>query len=91
MNVSIKRLIDHKIITLLCRPVLRRIGTAFAGYLVASGVDAGLVEQLLIAIAATLAIGVDLAASALAKKETEAAARRSVFVEVGFIQPEERG
>ena len=59
-NIVLKRVLD---------PLLRRIGTAFAAFLLgALSVDPALVDQFIVAFIALVSVSVDLIASHLSRK-----------------------
>ena len=49
--------------------VLRRVGTLFAGFLTAKGVDAETANQIVIGLGALAAVGLDLGLAAYARKK----------------------
>lgn len=52
----------------LLRPLLERVGTAFAAYLIAKGLDGDQVSQFVNSIFAALLVGLDLIVSAILRK-----------------------
>lgn len=87
--MSIKGMIDRKLIMLVVSPMLRRAGTALAVYLASKGMPADTVDQLLTAIGVVFGLAFDLGLAWQSKHKTEMAAKRSVLDALGKSSADE--
>lgn len=81
--MTLKGLIDRKLFLLIGGPLLRRLGTVLATYLVATGAPADQVGQLLTALGAVVAIGADIALAVIFEKRAESVGARKMLESIG--------
>lgn len=75
--MTLKRIIDRKLIMLVVSPLLRRVGTALAVYAASKGVPSDLLDQFLQAAAVILGLAFDIVlATGDRRRHEEAGARR---------------
>lgn len=79
--MTLKGMLDRKIILVVVTPLLRRLGTAFATYLVATGTPADTVEAAGLWATAGIGIMVDLALGYFNRKRREDAIVAHVLTE----------
>ena len=77
--MTLKGMLDRKIVLLIAAPLLRRLGTALAVYLASRGAPADLLDQLLTAIGVVLGLAFDITLAAIDKRKTENAGARRVL------------
>jgi len=77
--MTLKGILDRKFILLIGAPLARRVGTAFAAFLVARGVEADAVNNFMLWLFAGGAITVDLIMAFIGRKSVEAKTERRVF------------
>lgn len=81
--MTLKGILDRKLFMLIGGPLLRRLGTILATYLVASGAPADQVGQLLTALGAVVAIGADIALAVIFEKRAENVGARKMLDSIG--------
>lgn len=69
--MTLKGILDRKLIMLVVGPLVRRLGTALAVYLASRGVPADLADQLLTALAALLGLTADIWLATGERKKAE--------------------
>lgn len=81
--MTLKDMIDRKLVMLVVSPLLRRMGTVLATYLVSTGLPSDHVGQLLTAGAAFVAVAVDIALAAVFKEKAEQKGAAKMLAAVG--------
>lgn len=81
--MTLKGILDRKLFMLIGGPLLRRLGTILATYLVASGAPADQVGQLLTALGAVVAIGADITLAVVFEKRAENVGARKMLDSIG--------
>lgn len=77
--MTLKGVIDRKLVLLIVSPLLRRLGTFLAAYLAAKGAPAESLEQLLTAVGVVLGLSFDIVLASIHNRKTEIAAQRSIL------------
>ncbi|KGE02477.1 hypothetical protein JL39_02835 [Rhizobium sp. YS-1r] len=81
--MSLMKMIDRKLVMLVVGPILRRVGTALAAYLIAKGAPADVLDQLLTAIGVVLGLAFDVSLATIDKRKTENAGARRMLDALG--------
>lgn len=63
--------LDGKLVRLVVGPIVRRMGTAIAVYLVSKGLPEDQVEQLLVALGAVIGLAFDIGLAAISRRKVE--------------------
>lgn len=77
--MTLKRIIDRKLIMLVVSPLLRRVGTALAVYAASKGVPSDLLDQFLQAAAVILGLALDIGLATANKKRSDQATIQRVL------------
>lgn len=80
--MTLKDMIDRKLVMLVVSPLLRRMGTVLATYLLSTGLPSDHVGQLLTAGTAFVAVAVDIALAALFKEKAEEKGARKMLAAI---------
>lgn len=82
--MTLKRMIDRKLLKLIVEPILRRLGTALAVYLASKGVPEDALHQLLSALGVVLGLAFDIALAAIDKRKAENTGARRMLDNLGM-------
>lgn len=77
--MTLKDVIDRKLVMLVVSPLLRRLGTVAATWLITSGLPSDDVGRLLTAVSALVAVAVDLALAHMFKEKAEQKGARKML------------
>lgn len=77
--MTLKGMVDRKLVMLVAAPLLRRLGTALAVYLASKGAPADLLDQLLQALGIVAGLVFDITLAANDKRKAENAGMRKAL------------
>lgn len=86
--MNLKGMLDRKLVQLVAAPILRRVGTAVAAYLIASDIPKDTVEAFTLWAAAGGGVLFDLVLAYFGRKSTQKQAIASVFDSGAFAEIE---
>ncbi|UIB81387.1 hypothetical protein [Flyfo microvirus Tbat2_91] len=81
--MTLKGMIDRKLLKLIVEPILRRLGTALAVYLASKGVPEDALHQLLAALGVVLGLAFDIALASIDKRKAENTGARRMLDALG--------
>jgi hypothetical protein len=87
--MTLKGIIDRKLIMLVVSPLLRRAGTALAVYLASKGLPADAIDQLLTAIGVVFGLAFDLGLAWRSNRKAENAGMRQALNVLGKSSADE--